>query len=98
MIPLPLKQGLKHQIILDKFETAGCYDSTSTKTRIETQPELISSFTALDVMIPLPLKQGLKPLVRVKTKSGIIVMIPLPLKQGLKHVDTHNYKCKCEKL
>ena len=64
MIPLPLKQGLK--LIIQHFNLAGRlrYDSTSTKTRIETRFTKKGQKALEKVMIPLPLKQGLKLLER----------------------------------
>ena len=42
MIPLPLKQGLKHENTLTVKGIVFCYDSTSTKTRIETPAGLFA--------------------------------------------------------
>jgi len=61
MTPLPPKQGLKHRKT-DRVRTITVrYDTTSTKTRIETDHGRHSLVGDNSVMTPLPPKQGLKP-------------------------------------
>ena len=94
MIPLPLKQGLKHRLCLSVGTNSDCYDSTSTKTRIETSGNRYNDVFERLVMIPLPLKQGLKRIPPVSLRSvSQSVMIPLPLKQGLKHCSICRFSC-----
>jgi len=60
MTPLPPKQGLKQPKKSKGGKMPGSYDTTSTKTRIETFSPSIPSVRAPVVMTPLPPKQGLK--------------------------------------
>ena len=63
MIALPPKQGLKPSMALGNPLVGAGYDSTSTKTRIETVPQHLQKLKTQGlVMIALPPKQGLKPI------------------------------------
>jgi len=61
MTPLPPKQGLKQGFSLTMQSVAKGYDTTSTKTRIETTANHPPDTRQCRVMTPLPPKQGLKP-------------------------------------
>jgi len=61
MTPLPPKQGLKLPLLPHPHSPRQGYDTTSTKTRIETQFRTARfSSGGQGVMTPLPPKQGLK--------------------------------------
>jgi len=59
MTPLPPKQGLKRGKKSVSLHASVGYDTTSTKTRIETG-DVNTWLVSADVMTPLPPKQGLK--------------------------------------
>jgi len=85
MTPLPPKQGLKplSEVPLTRQEMAR-YDTTSTKTRIETREKPEAERSVHPVMTPLPPKQGLKHAGIRRRVFLATVMTPLPPKQGLK--------------
>jgi len=61
MTPLPPKQGLKLRREGERRpRTTTGYDTTSTKTRIETNITTCAAGSEQIVMTPLPPKQGLK--------------------------------------
>jgi len=85
MTPLPPKQGLKPEV--DGVSVKGYigYDTTSTKTRIETLHNYPVGVILFEVMTPLPPKQGLKQNLTANVcPCHPRVMTPLPPKQGLK--------------
>jgi len=71
------------------------YDTTSTKTRIETEFLLFSFLRPDHVMTPLPPKQGLKQNSNINIYPYINVMTPLPPKQGLKLLKQPNQTICC---
>jgi len=85
MTPLPPKQGLKLFKDFGKPVEYIRYDTTSTKTRIETDSRIVACIISLVVMTPLPPKQGLKLDSNSFLRVRQYVMTPLPPKQGLKH-------------
>jgi len=84
MTPLPPKQGLKRQQPPAVCPANGRYDTTSTKTRIETDNSARRQYRRAKVMTPLPPKQGLKLVPIILDLHFYTVMTPLPPKQGLK--------------
>ena len=89
----PLKQGLKHCIVLSCTNETSNSRARSIKTRIETPHRSQDNPIDEPIREQDPLKQGLK-LIR---NSNIIISIHIreqdPLKQGLKHENWSSEQC-----